>query len=597
MSDDARYCPECEKQTAELLCPADGTQTVSEASFHPEGGRDPLIGRVFASRYRIDAILGEGGMGRVYEATQLSMGRSMALKMLHPDLAKTREYVRRFYREAKAASGLDSPHVVRIFDFGLDDDTGRSFMAMELLKGTDLGDHLEAHGAMPVRRACDILAQTGRALIEAHAAGLVHRDLKPDNIQLQRTSDGADFVKVMDFGIAKFLQSSEEGHTDLTGTGMTLGTAAYMSPEQVRGEPVDFRSDLYAVGGILHELITGETPFVADTRMKLMLQHMTKPAPVLPDVDVEGAHIPQALRDLHASLLSKHRYDRPGTSALVVDIFKAVARGEDIDAAGLLAAQHQDDGDGMHTRPVDGEAVFGMADTTALPRAAGPVTEAEPASVATAAAASWQGPSETTDKPNRAVWIAVAAAVLLGWGGLGAWFLFSSDGDDAPTAGDVSAEAGDTGDDKEAEEEPEKGADEEAEPTIKPAAEKPVTIEPSAAEKTVEIVENPTPKPAAEPTPAAKAEPEPKPEPEPAATTIVVRSSPAATVKDGRVELGKTPLTLTVPTEGPRVLTLSKYGYRSKHVTVRPGATVDVGVKLDPKPRAKKKEATGAGKW
>ncbi len=229
MSDASRYCPECETRTNELLCPHDGTQTVSESAFEGDDA-DALLGRVFAGRYQIEAVIGVGGMGKVYQATQLSMGRQMALKMLHPDLAKTREYVRRFYREAKAASGLDSPHVVRIFDFGLDEDTKRSFMAMELLKGTDLRGHLDAHGPMPVKRACDILAQAGRALIEAHAVGLVHRDLKPDNIHLQRMSDGADFVKVMDFGIAKFLKGAEEGNTDLTGTGMTLGTAAYMAP-------------------------------------------------------------------------------------------------------------------------------------------------------------------------------------------------------------------------------------------------------------------------------------------------------------------------------------------------------------------------------
>ncbi|MEC9072447.1 MAG: serine/threonine-protein kinase, partial [Myxococcota bacterium] len=188
-------------------------------------------GTLVAGRFEVQRILGMGAMGAVYLATQKSMDREVALKTLQHHSMKSEELLRRFYLEAKAASKLDHPNIVRIFDFGIDEDLQLPFIAMEYLTGGDLSDVLLERGPMPEHDACRLLSQVAKALVDAHDKGIVHRDLKPDNIHVRRLTDGDQQCKVLDFGIAKVVQGGSESMANLTGTGMTMGTPLYMSPE------------------------------------------------------------------------------------------------------------------------------------------------------------------------------------------------------------------------------------------------------------------------------------------------------------------------------------------------------------------------------
>ena len=184
------------------VCPKDSVATVPHDLVKRAAGED-AVGKVFSSRYRIERLLGQGGFGRVYVATQLSMGRTVALKTLHPELVSDENHLQRFFLEARAASHLKSPHVVRIYDFGVDDETRTPFIAMEELEGRTLTEEIRLRGVMRPAHAARVIGQVGQALVEAGEQGIVHRDLKPDNIILLSTAERSDFAKVMDFGIAK----------------------------------------------------------------------------------------------------------------------------------------------------------------------------------------------------------------------------------------------------------------------------------------------------------------------------------------------------------------------------------------------------------
>ncbi len=219
-----------------------------------------LSGRLIGSRYRLDKKLGQGGMGVVYTATQESLGRGVAVKVLLPFLAADAGLVARFKAEAERAGRLSHPHIVQIFDFGADPD-GVAWIAMELLDGEPLGDRID-RGALSEEDVVRIGRETLSALEAAHASRLVHRDLKPDNVFLARVPGVGESVKVLDFGIAKALDS--EGAQKLTATGMLIGTPLYMAPEQAAGRDVDPRSDLYSLGVVLYEALTGRVPFEAN---------------------------------------------------------------------------------------------------------------------------------------------------------------------------------------------------------------------------------------------------------------------------------------------------------------------------------------------
>src|SRR5579871_190854 len=232
-------CPRCAQpcQEGHRFCFACGAE-LADAAKSPE---DPLIGATLPGGYRVSSLLGVGGMGRVYCAEQVTLGRTVAVKVVHPHLATDEMTAARFLNEARAASRLSHPNSVAIFDFGRTSD-GQPYIVMEYLRGRDLARVAETEGPLPARRVVDILRQTLSALEEAHALGIVHRDLKPDNIVLEPLRSGMDFVKVVDFGLAKMLEesgpvSSGRGNA-LTKAGLVCGTPEYMSPEQCRGDPL-----------------------------------------------------------------------------------------------------------------------------------------------------------------------------------------------------------------------------------------------------------------------------------------------------------------------------------------------------------------------
>lgn len=231
-------------------------------------------GTIFADRYRIIGKLGEGGMGVVYLAEHVIIEKRVALKVLSRDFARKADLVQRFMQEAKAASRIGHENIVDITDFG-ETPSGSVFFAMEFLDGHDLAHHIRSGGPMPFDRARHIATQICRALGAAHAKGIIHRDMKPENVFLVERERRMDFVKILDFGIAKISSlDSEAGGSRLTRTGMIFGTPEYMSPEQARGDRPDHRVDVYAMGCILYEMLTGDVPFHADTFMGVLTRHM-----------------------------------------------------------------------------------------------------------------------------------------------------------------------------------------------------------------------------------------------------------------------------------------------------------------------------------
>ncbi len=270
-----------------------------------------LVGTVVADRYRIEALLGQGAMGAVYRAQHVHMQKAVALKVLHQAMSSNQEVVRRFEREAIAAGRVEHPNVATATDFGRLKD-GSFYLVLEYIAGKSLGQLMEETGAMPVERACRITAQIAAGLSAAHTAGIVHRDLKPENVMLPQGEHEGDIVKVLDFGMAK-LQQADSSETKLTMHGAVYGTPQYMAPEQASGEEVDQRADLYAVGLMLYEMLTGQPPFQADQMMALLLKHMTEKVPPLPST------VPRPIAKLVMSLLEKKPEDRPQSAAAVLD--------------------------------------------------------------------------------------------------------------------------------------------------------------------------------------------------------------------------------------------------------------------------------------
>jgi serine/threonine protein kinase len=253
---------------------------------------DPLVGTVVAGRYRVIQLLGEGGMGAVYLAEHAAIEKKVALKVLHPEYATKGEIVTRFQQEAISASRIKHPNVLEVFDFGQLDD-GSFFLAMEFLEGNDLADEIQKTRVLDAERGLRYALQICRALAAAHAKGVVHRDMKPENVFLQRTSDGEDIVKIVDFGIAQ-LRTNEEAAAGakqrrLTRTGMIFGTPEYMSPEQAAGRHADQRADVYAVGIMLYEMFTGAVPFTGETFLGVLAKHLGETPPAMSAVYPELA--------------------------------------------------------------------------------------------------------------------------------------------------------------------------------------------------------------------------------------------------------------------------------------------------------------------
>ncbi len=251
------------------------TSSGLQSSRPPSPETTGLVGRVVSERYRIEALIGEGGMGAVYLAEHVLMRKRLAVKVLHAEMTRMPEMVARFEREAMAAAHIEHPNVAAATDFGKLEN-GAFFLVLEYVEGTNLRDLIE-RGPLEIRRALHIAHQMASALARAHALGIVHRDLKPENVMLVLRDGDADFVKVLDFGIAKVpvgdlgrTSSNKDGAQVLTQLGMVYGTPEYMAPEQALGQEVDLRADLYALGVILFEMLSGVRPFDADTKVALL---------------------------------------------------------------------------------------------------------------------------------------------------------------------------------------------------------------------------------------------------------------------------------------------------------------------------------------
>jgi serine/threonine-protein kinase len=263
-------------------------------------------GALIDGRYRLTEKLGEGGMGTVYRVEHVRMGKILALKLLRPDIAVDKKIKQRFQQEARLVSKLSNPNTIQVFDFGELED-GSLYIAMEYLSGRDLAWTLRTHGPVPERRAISIICQVLASLAEAHEHKIIHRDIKPANIMLVKRRDGEEMVKVLDFGIAKLTQDEQRKY--ITGVADFLGTPAYMSPEQAKGEELDARSDLYSVGAVLFELVTGRGPFVGPTPISIITKHMSEPPPRFQDVAPEK-FLTERLEQVVRKALSKRREDR-----------------------------------------------------------------------------------------------------------------------------------------------------------------------------------------------------------------------------------------------------------------------------------------------
>lgn len=266
---------------------------------------DPWLGQTLSERYRLERLVGKGGMGRVYRATQVPLNRPVAIKILNPEFQKKDpQFVRRFYLEAASAARLTHPHTITVFDYGETED-GQLFIVMEYLRGRPLSKALSQDGPFSALRTLHVATQVCRALREAHSKGIIHRDLKPGNILLLTEGDDTDFVKVLDFGLVKLFVpprsadardrrptsdpaslADEEG--ELTRSGMFLGSPKYMSPEQIQGHPLDPRTDIYSLGVLMFQMLTGRPPFTGASSVEVIYRHVNDPVPSLAAFGIEA---------------------------------------------------------------------------------------------------------------------------------------------------------------------------------------------------------------------------------------------------------------------------------------------------------------------
>lgn len=289
--------------------------------------REALIGKTIAGRYVLRALVGHGGMGAVYEAEHLGLGKRVAIKFIDQEFATDERVVARFAREARAMSAIESAHIVTVFDAGTED--GRPYLVMELLRGEDLGQRLRRTRRVPLPEAMHIVAQVLKGLAKAHAAGIVHRDLKPDNVFILKSDMDPLFAKIVDFGVSKIERPRDKtSPLALTGRGTVLGTPFYMCPEQAQAMPdVDARADIYSVGAILFECLTGRPPHTGETYEQIILSICMRDAPDLRAIDPS---LPPEVAAFVARALSRERGDRFATAERMLAALHEIAPEEKV---------------------------------------------------------------------------------------------------------------------------------------------------------------------------------------------------------------------------------------------------------------------------
>lgn len=299
-----------------------GDPPLQPAASVPPPPDDPRIGQVLVGRYRLERLIGKGGMGRVYLGIQHPLNRQVAVKILSPEFqAKDPQFVRRFFLEAATAARLNHPNSITIFDYG-ETERGELFIAMEYLRGRSLSRVIAADGPMPPERVLHISMQIARALREAHAKGIIHRDLKPGNIMLLDEAEDPDVAKVLDFGLVKlFTPEGSAGSAvveqltpspldaELTHAGMFLGSPKYMSPEQIQNQDLDPRTDVYSLGVIMYQMVVGRVPFRGESSVEIIYKHVHAPVPPIHDLNPE-ADAPPELEEIIRRCLAKKREDR-----------------------------------------------------------------------------------------------------------------------------------------------------------------------------------------------------------------------------------------------------------------------------------------------
>ncbi|MCX7807276.1 MAG: protein kinase [Deltaproteobacteria bacterium] len=378
-------------------------------SSTPEG-TDPLIGRVI-NNYRIVSLIARGGMGKVYRAEQAPLGRLVAIKVLNPNYTgdQNPEFHKRFFLEAATCAKLTHPNTVTIYDYGRTEDD-IYYIAMELLEGKTLHRALREQNPFPVPRALHIARQVCRSLREAHARQVIHRDLKPANIFLCQRDDDPDFVKVLDFGLVK---NVGEGAEELTQTGLFMGSPKYMAPEQIRGERSDGRVDIYALGVILYEMLTGRVPFDGSTSMNILLAHLNTPPPSFreanPDVEV-----PPLLEAIVMKCLAKKPEDRYSSMDELLAALKGVSSPSELsislsEASALISHSSLS----IQTRALD------ATPSGIVPLANASISQSSP-SVSVDRSPSI-APPQASPKSSRFIAVGASALIVIG-GGSALWF-------------------------------------------------------------------------------------------------------------------------------------------------------------------------------
>lgn len=401
-----KICPQCgtEYPADQSFCPKDGTTLRSQNT----GG--DLVGSIVADRYRVTRKLGEGGMGAVYLAEHVKMGRLCAVKVMNPGMASDPDAISRFNREAANASRINHPNVCAVYDFGETSD-GVIYLAMEYIEGPSLTKVIEDLGALPALRAADITRQAAEALAVAHDMGIVHRDLKPDNIMITRSRDGSDVVKVVDFGIAKAANADNQ---KVTKTGMVVGTPEYMSPEQLSGDKLDGRSDTYSLALVAFNMFTGKLPFPGDSLQETMVARLTDRPKTLAEMKSDVAW-PESVQAVMDKALARNAADRyQSASEFGRELLAAVAAMPESEATRAFTAV---------MTPVSAPA---PKKTTPIP--------ATRVNTPTPVVASRGVPER---RKSSAGLIGIAAAVIIVAGGVGAWMAMNKSGEPiAPQQGE-----------------------------------------------------------------------------------------------------------------------------------------------------------------